>query len=84
MGSGYASSVIFLVVSVYFQSFGELIAMDGHGFYVWSAYLISAALIVYALVSPIFKSREIKENIKLVQKIKASRISNEGGDNASA
>lgn len=68
---------------MYFQSVGELIAMDGHGFYVWSAYLVTTVLIVYILVAPVFKSKNIKENIKLVQKMKASRICNEGGDNAS-
>lgn len=68
---------------MYFQSFGELIAMDGHGFYVWSAYLISAVLIAYILVAPILKSKDIKENIRIMQKIKASRIYSEGGDNAS-
>jgi heme exporter protein D len=37
---------------MYFQSFEALLHMEGHGAFVWSAYLISAAVIATILVSP--------------------------------
>jgi heme exporter protein D len=37
---------------MYFQSLDALLHMDGHGAFVWSAYLITAAVIAVVLVSP--------------------------------
>jgi heme exporter protein D len=37
---------------MYFQSLDAILHMDGHGAFVWSAYLISAVVILFILVSP--------------------------------
>ena len=37
---------------MYFHSLDALLHMDGHGAFVWSAYLITAAVVVLMLVSP--------------------------------
>ncbi|MCB1614743.1 MAG: heme exporter protein CcmD [Pseudomonadales bacterium] len=42
---------------MYFESFSAFIAMGGHGFYVWSAYLLSMLLLVFLLVKPVIRQR---------------------------
>ncbi len=37
---------------MYFQSFYEILFMDGHGVYVWSAYLFSLLVIVIMIWAP--------------------------------
>ena len=37
---------------MYFQSLDALLHMDGHGVFVWSAYLITSAVIALILVAP--------------------------------
>lgn len=37
---------------MYFDSIGALLQMDGHGIYVWAAYGITLAVIVFILLSP--------------------------------
>ena len=37
---------------MYFESFSELIAMNGHGAYVWSAYAITALVLVQLFFWP--------------------------------
>ncbi len=37
---------------MYFQSLDAILHMDGHGAFVWSAYLISAVVILFILGSP--------------------------------
>ena len=44
---------------MYFDSFSAALAMDGHGVYVWSAYLIATAAIALILILPKRKERQI-------------------------
>ena len=37
---------------MYFQSVDALLYMDGHGVFVWSAYLITAVVIAFTLLAP--------------------------------
>ena len=37
---------------MYFQSLDAILHMDGHGAFVWSAYLISTVVVLFILVSP--------------------------------
>jgi len=37
---------------MYFDSFNALLTMDGHGAFVWSAYLITTLVIAAILVAP--------------------------------
>jgi heme exporter protein D len=38
---------------MYFQSFADFIAMDGHGIYVWAVFAISTVFILTLVLSPI-------------------------------
>jgi heme exporter protein D len=44
---------------MYFDSFSAALAMDGHGGYVWSAYLIATVAIALILILPKRKERQI-------------------------
>ena len=38
---------------MYFESFVDLVAMGGHGLYVWLAYGVTVVALVYLLLAPI-------------------------------
>ncbi len=40
-----------------FDSFGDFLAMGGHGFYVWWAYLLTAVVVALILVWPVWRRR---------------------------
>jgi len=42
---------------MYFQSLNELLHMDGHGAFVWTAYIITIAVIAVILVVPLRRQR---------------------------
>jgi heme exporter protein D len=42
---------------MYFDSFQSLLAMDGHGSYVWAAYAITALVLTCLVVNPLLKKR---------------------------
>lgn len=44
---------------MYFDSLGALLHMDGHGVYVWSAYMITLVVIIFILLSPIRRKNRI-------------------------
>lgn len=44
---------------MYFDSLQALIEMDGHGAFVWTAYLVAIAVIGAVLVSPLRRRRRI-------------------------
>ena len=37
---------------MYFDSIGAMLSMDGHGAYVWSAYLITVVVVAALLLAP--------------------------------
>jgi len=43
---------------MYFDSIGAMLAMDGHGGYVWSAYLIAVAVVLALLLAPVRRRRK--------------------------
>ena len=48
-----------------FESINDFIQMGGHGYYVWSAYLISLSVLIWLVVSPLQRKRKfIKEMIR--------------------
>lgn len=49
---------------MYFHSIKELLAMNGHGPYVWSAYLISYAVILILVWAPLFKKKKLIQRAK--------------------
>ncbi|MCC5886408.1 MAG: heme exporter protein CcmD [Gammaproteobacteria bacterium] len=40
-----------------FDSFGEFLAMGGHGFYVWWSYLLTLVVVGFILVWPLWRRR---------------------------
>ncbi len=44
--------------NLYFRSVDSLLDMDGHGAFVWSAYLISAVVLVAIVLVPVRRKRK--------------------------
>lgn len=60
-----------------FDNFADFIAMGGHGFYVWLAYALTAAILVFNIVQPVVRRRRlIKEQSQRLRREKASRNRN--------
>lgn len=49
---------------MYFDSFADFIEMGRHGFYVWTAYGVSAALVVANLVVMLRRHRRVRLDIR--------------------
>jgi len=49
---------------MYFASFSDLLSMDGHGPYVWSAYAIVAVVLLIMVRSPLARHRRTIERIR--------------------
>ena len=48
---------------MYFETFGDLLHMDGHGFYVWSTYCIAAVVLFALAYNPIARKRRILKQV---------------------
>ena len=48
---------------MYFDSFQALLTMNGHGIYVWSAYLITIVVIMAVLIAPVRRSNRLLEQL---------------------
>lgn len=48
---------------MYFDSLGAILHMDGHGSYVWSAYLITLIVLAMLLVVPRRRQRRILQQL---------------------
>ena len=46
-----------------FESLQQLLTMDGHGFYVWTAVLVSMAVMLWLIVSPLLDSRRALKEV---------------------
>ena len=44
---------------MYFETFDALLKMDGHGVFVWSAYLITVVVVAAILVAPRRRQKNI-------------------------
>ncbi len=49
---------------MYFDSLAQVIQMDGHRAFVWSAYAISLAVLAILLVAPWRRSRRLQREIR--------------------
>jgi heme exporter protein D len=52
-----------------FESFADFIAMNGHGPYVWAAYAITFAVLIYLLVSPLLQKKTFIKQQQKIQKL---------------
>jgi heme exporter protein D len=48
---------------MYFDSFQALLTMNGHGIYVWPAYLITIVVIMAVLIAPVRRSNRLLEQL---------------------
>jgi heme exporter protein D len=48
---------------MYFDSLHALLTMDGHGVYVWSAYLVTIAVIAVTLLAPRFRHKRLLQQL---------------------
>ena len=42
---------------MYFDSLQALLTMDGHGFYVWTAYLVTVMVVALVLLAPLRRKK---------------------------
>lgn len=59
-----------------FDSLNEFIQMGGHGPYVWASYVISLAVLVWLIVSPLLRKRKLIQEVVREQCREAARRSN--------
>jgi heme exporter protein D len=50
---------------MYFENLAALIAMEGHGAYVWSAYGITLTVLLGLVISPILRRRQLLKELKM-------------------
>jgi heme exporter protein D len=48
---------------MYFDSVHALLTMDGHGVYVWSAYLVTIAVIATTLLAPRYRRKRLLQQL---------------------
>ncbi|PDH30014.1 MAG: heme exporter protein CcmD [SAR92 bacterium MED-G29] len=46
-----------------FENLPDFIAMDGHGFYVWSAVIVAAFISAWLIISPLIRLRQVIKDI---------------------
>ena len=51
-------------MTMYFANFDQLIAMGGHGVYVWSAFAVTVAAMLWLAVAPVIKHRALLNDIQ--------------------
>lgn len=49
---------------MYFESLAAALAMDGHGVFVWSAYLITLVVIVVMLYGPRHREKQLLRRLE--------------------
>jgi heme exporter protein D len=53
---------------MYFESFAELLAMDGHGAYVWSAYLLTIVVLAQLFIWPRLSRKRLLRELRLEER----------------
>ena len=46
-----------------FENLLDFLAMDGHGFYVWSAVIVAALISAWLIISPLIRLRQVIKDI---------------------
>ena len=60
---------------MYFDSIQQLVYMDGHGVYVWSAFIITMVVMLGLIIKPLCQKKQELKNIRL--HIKLQKINDE-------
>ena len=64
---------------MYFDSFDALIAMDGHGVFVWTAYAVTLLILALLVVAPMRRRRHSLKQLLGEMKRSGELSSTEGG-----
>ena len=68
---------------MFFDSFTDFIEMGGHGRYVWMAYSIAMAVVLFNLISPLLRKKQFfaeqKRRLKR-ERMAAERQAQQGGE----
>ena len=62
---------------MYFDDWQALLTMDGHGFYVWTAYLVTIVVIAMTLIAPARRRKKFLQ--RLAAELKRSEGAPVGG-----
>lgn len=63
---------------MHFDSLGEALTMAGHGPYVWSAYALTAAVLVALVWQPVARARALRRGIRAeLRRMEGSSAANE-------
>jgi|AntAceMinimDraft_17_1070374.scaffolds.fasta_scaffold83874_1 heme exporter protein D len=62
---------------MYFDSLYALLTMDGHGFYVWTAYLVTLIVVAMTLISPLRRRKRFLQH--LAAELKRNQVAPGGG-----
>ncbi len=61
-----------------FETFADFIAMNGHGPFVWAAYGITFAALIFLLLSPVLQKKTFIKQQQKLQKL--ARVNPDGQD----
>lgn len=67
---------------MYFDSVNAALTMEGHGAFVWSAYVITFLVLAFMLVQPLLRGRRLAQAIRAEQRRQAADLPVQGGDHA--
>ncbi|MBL4567883.1 MAG: heme exporter protein CcmD [Porticoccus sp.] len=56
-----------------FENINDFIQMGGHGYYVWSAYLISLIALAWLVISPLVRRKQFMKEIARQQQRERAR-----------
>ena len=59
---------------MYFDSWSGFLAMEGHGLYVWSAYVIALLVIAYNLMAPMLAKRRVVAQVRRQERLIRNKI----------
>lgn len=66
-----------------FESIADFIAMNGHGPFVWAAYAITFAVLIFLLVSPLLQKKAFIKQLQKTQKLeKLAQANSSAGQTA--
>lgn len=68
---------------MYFASYHDLLTMDGHGIYVWTAVLVTAVVLCGLLAAPIISRRTLLKEVSrdiLREQARDSALGNNQGE----
>lgn len=64
---------------MYFDSWQALLAMEGHGPYVWSAYAITLIVLLWLLLAPMLRRRQLIADIRAQERRRAASSDRHAG-----